>query len=375
MEGQCGQRTARNLAFYPIDLQLDADYAQRYASDLGMLLGLRSESCDFQEIRRLFRGMSRRSTQRALWLLYYWFQGSTFGLWLISLAGLVSLCWFDQSKHGKQSWCRKSTRVNPMIHGLEKLKVHWGRWKMFGLIFTCVAQQQMQRTQKHWPRWMAVQRHYQERIALFFALSWNEWTEWLEWLEWLEFVEWSEASAAGFCPQIPRRVFQHYPLVSGLDKGHWTNWTDKLVKIKAVPCCGSALRSHIKSTVLTYEHVCSMFAYTVACRKRSPLKYFAALSTTANAFELGWRRCLANLGKPLLSQTFYGCSIVFDGFLGFSVARSGEISEDLPGAVGTMGPGLKLDQWKKPKFYNCRWAFLLFCPRSHTFFHIIFKHV
>ena len=66
------QRTARNLAFYPIDLQLDADHAQRYASDLGMLLGLRSESCDFQEIRRLFRGMSRLSTQRALWLLYYY---------------------------------------------------------------------------------------------------------------------------------------------------------------------------------------------------------------------------------------------------------------------------------------------------------------
>ena len=39
----------RNLSFYPIDLQLDADQAQRYASDLGMLLGLRSESCDFEE--------------------------------------------------------------------------------------------------------------------------------------------------------------------------------------------------------------------------------------------------------------------------------------------------------------------------------------
>ena len=30
----------------------------------------------------------------------------------------------------------------------------------------------------------------------------------------------------------------------------------------------------------------------------------------------------------------------------------GQRSEDLPGAVGR-GPGLKLDQWKKPKFYNC----------------------
>lgn len=27
----------RNLSFYPIDLQLDADEAQRYASDLGRL--------------------------------------------------------------------------------------------------------------------------------------------------------------------------------------------------------------------------------------------------------------------------------------------------------------------------------------------------
>ena len=35
------------------------------------------------------------------------------------------------------------------------------------------------------------------------------------------------------------------------------------------------------------------------------------------------------------------------------------VSDDLPGAVGSKGPGLKLEQWKKPKFYNCASSSLL----------------
>ncbi|CAL1169330.1 unnamed protein product [Cladocopium goreaui] len=145
------QTAQANLAFYPIDLQLDADHAQRYASDLGMLLGLRSESCDFQEIDTCESYDSRTGEAQ-------------------SPLGTLEDVWAD-------------------LH-------------------------------------------------------------------------------MRFCPQIPRRVFQHYPLVSGLDKGN-----DQL------------------SSILPPSQRLRM----------------------------------------LLSL----------------------VGDDLPGAVGTMGPGLKLDQWKKPKFYNC----------------------
>lgn len=68
------------------------------------------------------------------------------------------------------------------------------------------------------------------------------------------------------------------------------------------------------------------------------------------------------LANPLLSQTFFDLSILSLGFP----------TEDLPGAVGTMGPGLKLDQWKKPKFYNCRSAFVLLT--SFALVHIFFTY-
>merc|ERR1719221_68154 len=29
------------------------------------------------------------------------------------------------------------------------------------------------------------------------------------------------------------------------------------------------------------------------------------------------------------------------------------VADDLPGALGEHGPGMKLDQWRKPKFCNC----------------------
>ena len=65
----------------------------------------------------------------------------------------------------------------------------------------------------------------------------------------------------------------------------------------------------------------------------------------------------------VLSQTF------FDFSLGRFVAGSKFLAtQDLPGAVGTMGPGLKLDQWKKPKFYNCPSALLLFSAHVHILF-------
>ena len=71
------------------------------------------------------------------------------------------------------------------------------------------------------------------------------------------------------------------------------------------------------------------------------------------------------LANPLLSQTFFDLSILSLGFLLRVLAKFP--TEDLPGAVGTMGPGLKLDQWKKPKFYNCRSAFVLL-PTFTSFF-------
>jgi len=70
-------------------LQLDADHAQRYASDLGMLLGLRSESCDFQ-VRRLFRGHGNAASSLIVALCttgFIWFQGSTFGLLIDFIGG------------------------------------------------------------------------------------------------------------------------------------------------------------------------------------------------------------------------------------------------------------------------------------------------
>ena len=52
----------RNLSFYPIDLHLDPEQAQREASELGMLLALRSEG-DAATMRNVWEDLHMRHLQ------------------------------------------------------------------------------------------------------------------------------------------------------------------------------------------------------------------------------------------------------------------------------------------------------------------------
>lgn len=71
---------------------------------------------------------------------------------------------------------------------------------------------------------------------------------------------------------------------------------------------------------------------------------FEVVVVEINSEELVTAPILGDLSEPAPKQVTGSLSH------GSAFCQS---SKDLPGAMGHMGPGFKLDQWKKPKCCNC----------------------